>query len=744
MKKLTSFLCGLSIICSMTACTEKPQESEVISVTPVVSQTIYKSEEFSMPDDYNGLISLDYSAEKGTVLIYYNEDFEYFAQYYDENLNPTEKFSLRQGKIEYGTRAYVSADGTIHLITVYGEYDGDASTDYEEYYANSEPKIEIYSYNSKGEEIGYLNVEDIADSFNLMNSITDMIYCNEKYILNFFDNKYVIDKNGVMTEFEDEMNTVYAVDTEGRLVASRWEDYCYVDESLKYSKTPTKFGEYIRRSGEIFTGAGDYSLFAVMQRGIYGITADGQVLQLLDFAGSRVTSNTLYDFAYVGEGKFAAFYSGDMGETALLLMTVRPDDYVETREKVILAVDGIDSGVDSYAGNFNKSSDEYEIEVRHYEHGSDDLRADVLSDSSPDIYYYMDLDTVQSYTNIGAFADMYELMDKYGGLSREDIMPNVLEAYETGGKLYFMSDKFYANCNVAWSEVLGKEYSNWTMDEFFEVVENMPEDMYIGDKWSFDSRHGLFSYLCQDNVEQWVDFDNNTCDFNSESFIKTLELCRDLKIVHEEIPDYENMTDEEMLALEEWNAVLLKNKEALIGWGGGSMSTYSVMMFAQLYGLGIKDVTLIANPTKNGGGTINGQNYYSVLSSGNCTEGGWAYMCWLLSQKQQEQVSYYFFPVRKESFYKCTEKFKQQENEYNKGSSNVNGYSYEYDLMGINEQYDYNVGFIEKCNSLGGFRSKVREILDDEYKSFAAGEVTAEECAKRIQSRMEIYLSENS
>ena len=353
MKKLISFLCGLSIICTMTACTEKPQESEVLPVTPVVSQTIYKSEEFPMPDDYNGLISLDYSAEKGTVLIYYNGDYEYFAQYYDENLNPTEKFSLRQGKLEYGTRAYVAPDSTIHLVTIYGEYDGDAATDYEEYYANAEPKIEIYSYNSKGEEIGYLNVEDIADSFNLMNSVTDMMYCNEKYILNFFDNKYVIDKNGIMTEFEDEMNTVYAVDTEGRLVASRWEDYCFVDENLKYSDNPTKFGEYIRRSGEIFTGAGAYSLFAVMQRGIYGITADGQALQLLDFAASRISANTLYDYAYVGEGKFAAFYSGDMGETALLLMTVRPDDYVENREKVVLARDGINTSHDELAAAFN-------------------------------------------------------------------------------------------------------------------------------------------------------------------------------------------------------------------------------------------------------------------------------------------------------------------------------------------------------------------------------------------------------
>ncbi len=743
MKKLTSFLCGLSIICTMTACTEKPQESEVIPVTPIVSQTIYKSEEFPMPDDYNGLISLDYSAEKGTVLIYYNGDYEYLAQYYDENLNPTEKISLRQGKLEYGTRAYVAPDSTIHLVTIYGEYDGDAATDYEEYYANAEPKIEIYSYNSKGEEIGYLNVEDIADSFNLMNSITDMIYCNEKYILNFFDNKYVIDKNGIMTEFENEMNTVYAVDTEGRLVASRWEDYCFVDESLKYSDNPIEFGEYIRRSGEIFTGAGDYSLFAVMQRGIYGITADGQVLQLLDFAGSRVTSNTLYDYAYVGEGKFAAFYSGDMGETAILLMTVRPDDYVETREKVVLALDGINTTIDDLAGTFNKSNDEYEVEIRNYEYGTDALRADVLSDNSPDIYCYSDLDTVQSYTNIGAFADMYELMDTYGGLSREDIMPNVLEAYETGGKLYFMSNTFFVNCNIAWSEVLGREYSNWTLDEFFEVVENMPENMYIGDKWSFDSRHGLFSYLCRNNVEQWVDFDNNTCDFTSESFIKMLKLCRDLKLVFDEMPDYQNMTQEETAALEEMNAALLRNKEALLGWSGGSIGNLNFSMYAQLYGYGMEDVTLVANPTKNGGGTINGGECYSVLKSGNCTEGGWAYMCWLLGQRQQEEVGRFMFPVRKETFYKYTEQ-RQKMSANSKGSNSINGLSYEYDGTITEEQYEYIIGFIEKCNSLGGFRSKVGEILDDEYKSFAAGEVTAEECAERIQSRMEIYLSENS
>ncbi len=744
MKKLTSFLCGLSIICTMTACTEKPQESEAIPVTPVVSQTIYKSEEFPMPDDYNGLISLDYSAEKGTVLIYYNGDYEYLAQYYDENLNPTEKFLLRQGKLEYGTRAYVAPDSTIHLVTIYGEYDGDAATDYEEYYANAEPKIEIYSYNSKGEEIGYLNVEDIADSFNLMNSVTDMMYCNEKYILNFFDNKYVIDKNGIMTEFEDEMNTVYAVDTEGRLVASRWEDYCFVDESLKYSDNPTEFGEYIRRSGEIFTGAGDYSLFGVMQRGIYGITADGQVLQLLDFAASRIGTNTLYDYAYVGEGKFSAICADDMGIISLVLMTVRPDDYVENREKVIVGNCNSGSNIDSLVSKFNKKSDEYELEIRDYGADSDALRADVLTDNSPDICYYSDLDMVQSYTNIGAFADMYELMDKYGGLSREDIMPNVLEAYETGDKLHFMSELFGIYCNIAWSEMLGREYSNWTLDEFFEVVENMPEDMYIGDKWSFYSRYAIFCYLCHNNVEQWVDYDTNTCDFTEESFINVLELCHDIKVVFEDFPGiYDTLTEEELRIIEEQNTVMLKNKDALLGSTmGGTLDSLQGPRFAAMYGFEMDDITFVATPTKDGGGIINGGTYFSVLNSGKCIEGAWDYVCWVLGEKQQgERIT--GFPVRKDAFYKINEQ-RRAAYENTSSAATWNGYHYEYDPTITEEQYEYIIGFIEKCNSLGGFRSKVGEILDDEYKSFAAGEVTAEECAERIQSRMEIYLSENS
>jgi hypothetical protein len=191
------------------------------------------------------------------------------------------------------------------------------------------------------------------------------------------------------------------------------------------------------------------------------------------------------------------------------------------------------------------------------------------------------------------------------------------------------------------------------------------------------------------------------------------------------------------------NAALLRNKEALLGWSGGSMTWLQGPGYAAHFGFKMEDITLVANPTKDGGGTINCGDYYSVLKSGNCTEGGWAYMCWLLGEKKQEEIGFHMFPVRKDAFYKCTEK-QRAATENGSAAGGMNGLRFEFDPTITEEQYEYIIGFIEKCNSLGGLRSKVGEILDDEYKSFAAGDVTAEECADRIQSRMEIYLSENS
>lgn len=744
MKKLTSVLCAVTLILSAVSCEKKPvADKEKIIETPVVTQLLYKSEKISVLDDMENHISLGYSTNKGTGLLYQSTDSEFFIQYYDKNLNTTEKISLMKEENCQSFYGSLDSNGNACLLMLYAEYDGGPAEDYEKYFDEAEESLIIHNFDENGTETGIIEIENADKYFRLDIPIDNIIYYDGKYIITTPDGYYIFDENGQLISNVNESAIEFTVDSKGKLVSSKWEDFCYIGENMMYSDNATKYGEYVKRTGKLFTGVGAYAFFGVMQQGIYGITADGQAIQLMDFLGSRIMSNEIYDVAYVGEGKFVAYSVSDLGTRSMLSLTVRPDDYVESRQKVVIAMEDLNSYVNDSATEFNKFSNDFETEIRKYEYGTDALKADILSDNAPDVYVYNNADLIQNYTNMGAFEDMYELMDEYGGITKDNILPNILEAMEYKGGLYAIPTTFDVKCNIAWSEVLGREYSNWTTEEFFDFVETMPENMFFGDMMSFGDRKSVFDYLCQDNVEQWIDFDNGTCDFESESFIKMLNLSRGLKIMREEYSTYEDVTAEEMKAESEYNSTLMKKKEVFMGFMVTGMHNISVAGNALYYGLNVDDITFLSAPTKNGGGIICSSDLYSVLNCGNCTEGGWAFVSYLLGEQQQEEIGFNAFPVRKDMFYNCTEKQRKATLDTN-SSAHYNYYSFEYDATITEEQYDYIIGFVEKCNSFGGYRKSVRVILDEEYNSFIAGEITAEECAKRIQSRMEIYLSENT
>ncbi len=741
MKKLTSFLCAVTLILSAVSCGKNPVAEEQKPVeTPVVTQLLYKSEQHSIPDDLDSHISMSYTPNKGTGWLYKaNSDF--VIQYYDENLNETEKIKLMSNYDCQSFYGSLDSNGNAHILLIYGDYDGDP-TDYEKYLKEAKIRLEIHSFDENGTKTEKVEIENAHEYFDLATPIDDIIYHDGKYIITSPMGYYTFDENGQLLNNAEESGISFTTDSQGKLVCSKWDDYCYMGENMVYSDNGTKFGEYVKRTGKLFTGVGAYAFFGIMQQGIYGITADGQVIQLMDFVGSRVMSNEIYDVAYVGEGQFMAYTVSNLGTKGLLNLTVRPDDYEENRQKFILGYEGTSSYATELATQFNKTSDKFEAEAKIYRE-FDDLRAAVLTNEAPDVFMYDDADLIQQYTNIGAFADMYELMDEYGGITKDDLMPNILEAMEYKGGLYGIPDSFDVTYNIAWSEVLDREYSNWTTEEFLNFMETMPEDTYFGDMLAFLHRNEVFNFLCADNVEQWVDFDNGTCDFESESFIKMLTLSRDLKIRNEDMTAYEYASDEEMIAESEYNSTLLKKKEAFLGRSDPSMHFLGSPTQCAYYGLSLDECTLVSPPLKNGGGIIRCNHIYSVLNCGDCTEGGWEFMKYILGDSYQEQFGQHQFVVNKDMFYKTT-KQQQVSSPGTTASGTINGYSYEYDPSISEEQYDYIIGFIEKCTTCGGNRYTVRAILDEEFTSFVAGETTAEECAKRIQGRIEIYLSENT
>ena len=59
------------------------------------------------------------------------------------------------------------------------------------------------------------------------------------------------------------------------------------------------------------------------------------------------------------------------------------------------------------------------------------------------------------------------------------------------------------------------------------------------------------------------------------------------------------------------------------------------------------------------------------------------------------------------------------------------------------EQYDTVNGLIEKTNRIMRYDQSLMEIISDETGAFFAGEKTAEETAKHIQNRVQLYMAES-
>ena len=111
---------------------------------------------------------------------------------------------------------------------------------------------------------------------------------------------------------------------------------------------------------------------------------------------------------------------------------------------------GLDWSLRSKIVEYNKSNDQYRIQVVDYsEYATDDdynagitkLTTEIISGSVPDLFLTSSL-PIDKYAAKGVVADLYTFMDGGSGLSRDYFVPQVLKAIEKDGKLYELPTKF--------------------------------------------------------------------------------------------------------------------------------------------------------------------------------------------------------------------------------------------------------------------------------------------------------------
>lgn len=749
MKKLSAILLALTMLLT-AACADKSgnsldnggQTAQEISVV----QTLYKESQIKIGEYFYECISLQ---KCGDVYYFFYEDLKRELKLIklDSEFTVSEPISLGKS-LALGWGITVHEDGSFTILSPVTDFeleyeDYGTITNYVKFTQEGSVSFVLTDYDSSGNITGQKDVSGMDEYFNIRQSkLSGMYPCGEgEYIVSLGCGAVILSEDGTVADGQvyEQQLADFGLDSDGKLIMSMNHGFAYMDgDSLNIPDELINYEERLMLESSAKTGEMGFKAFFSKDDGMYGLTGDGVLTLVADFRASLIDSSSdVADFVFCGDGQFLA---AGRERDYLTLHTRRPDDYKENRKTVDLwQIYG--GGGDETANTFNKLNDDYLVKMALDIKTLEDLSEAALTGDSPDLIFYTDRSVLDGMINLGAAADIYPYMESYDGVKADDLMPNVLEAFDMDGKLYAIPENF---CVLSWhanSKVIGEEYRNWTFDDMYEIYENCPDDMSFADEVFNDD---LVNNLILSHLTPWVDAENNTCNFGSEDFVKLLEFCKNTQNVSALASGAD--IDAEYYKKQ---LTVMDGKQAMLSMDTGpryglGQSTETLAGKGLLY----SDASILNLPGGNGNGVLTFDNCYTILNTGDCPDGAWAYVSYLLSDERQIPMGEEFPGwnwTNKEAFEMALHNLITDEPKIQKVSASLENnvvFEFEYPVVITEDDVQRYKEFVMNCTELEYNNFDVHGIIWDEYERYRNDEITAEECAEYIQSRVEILLAE--
>ena len=189
---------------------------------------------------------------------------------------------------------------------------------------------------------------------------------------------------------------------------------------------------------------------------------------------------------------------------------------------------------------FNASNQEYYVEIQVYEatewDGSDALERltmEILAGGGPDIIRLDEMSS-PSFAAGKLLEDLYPYMEADEDFRLSDYYENVWEAFSLSGSLYtlvtsFGIDTFAGDIErlgtyVASRQMKDADIHTWSIEEMMRCYRDL-SGAATGRVQLFpgDNKLSVVGDLCYSGMDQFVDWEEGTCSFEDEEFVKMLE-----------------------------------------------------------------------------------------------------------------------------------------------------------------------------------------------------------------------------
>ena len=527
--------------------------------------------------------------------------------------------------------------------------------------------------------------------------------------------------------------------------------------------------------GSIFPGDDAYDFYYTYNNNIYGYAAKTDTKEkLVDWLACDVDTNNMSGYAMLSDSRVAALMQDwNTDPTTYQLIVLHRVDASEIKEKKVLtlACMYLDWNLRSMIVEYNKTNDEYRINVVDYsEYATDDdynagvtkLTTEIISGSVPDIFLTSNL-PIDKYAAKGVIADLNTFMDGGNGLSRDYFVPQVMSALEKDGKLYELPTSFSVQTAYALSSI-ASQYDTWNVAAVQDAMTQLQEGATVfSNGWT---KNTALSNCLSRNLSAFVDWTTGKCEFDSEAFQQLLAFCNSFPAETSDgdgaiayAPSADIAVDD---AMWDSDATRITNGKQLMSTiGMYSFDSYIWNVYA------IRDkITFTGYPTEDGSGSsFELQMPMAISSVTKYPDAAWDFVCSIIKKMNtiDENNYYYGFPISQAAFDAemtdiMTEQYQLDENGEQvdwdgdgepdkaiRGSYETmeNGETVYKDVYALTqEDIDQILGVINSTRSVYDYDQEILDIITDEVAAYFAGDKDVQTTASMIQSRVNLYVQE--
>ena len=516
--------------------------------------------------------------------------------------------------------------------------------------------------------------------------------------------------------------------------------------------------------------ADGFDLFYSNDVGLFGWnTTDMEPTMLCNWVNSDMTARDRSSLIVLSASSVVrTAYDPVSGAQQLCVMSPVPQE--EVTPKYLITVAYIENGsndMQAFAVAFNRESEQYRVVLKDYSQyymqdnsAADILNREIVAGDVPDIIVdsAMEFDTV-NLAKKGLFLDLNTYLDaSNAAVTRDAFLPCVLEPFElSDGNLPWLVSGFTLRTIYANQNVIG-DRQVWSLDDIMTLEETLSDEQYLFSMYLGGNRENgsmqLLNKLIPYSMSAFVDTENGTCAFDDGRFANLLYFCHTVNILDTAtVPNgiVEKFRD---------GTLLLREMSYL--------SEIASYLKTKYYDFGGENMTVIGYPTADAeavsGTAIHPLRKYCITKDSLVADGAWQFILSTFGDLgvdyfyhvsgfpsmrsaldrmfAQESRSYYVF---RENGYSSTsvsegEEFILEDQEWladEISSGGVFGHLSEEDEAELR-------AMIESVSITTEFDQEIMNLIREDASAYFAGAKSLEETVKVIQSRVSIYVAEQS